>query len=73
MHIASVTVLEAAKSEPQAYYIVIVGVCFVFILSFYCFYLWKLIIPYLGTVAAGDNAGLPGSCILIKYLLSSVE
>ena len=65
-------VLGEAKSEPQAFYIVIVGVCLVFILSFYRFYLWKFIMPYQGRGAADENAGLPGSCILTKYLLTSV-
>ena len=68
-HIASVPVLGKAKSEPQAYYVVIVGICFVFILSFYRFYLWKFIVPYLGRSAESENAGLPGFRILTKYLL----
>ena len=44
----------------------------IFIL-FYGFYLKKIIIPYLGRGAAGENAGLLGSCILTKHLLSSAE
>ena len=48
-HIARVIVLGEAKSEPQAYYTVIVGVFLVFTLSFYHLYLWKFIIPYLGS------------------------
>ena len=66
-HSAGVTVLGEAKSEPQAYYIDIVGVCFVFILSFYRFCLWKFIVPYLGRDTAGENAGLPSSSILTIY------
>ena len=46
--------------------------CF-YLVSFYCLHLSKFMIPYLGAAAAGENAGLPGSCILTKYLLSSVE
>ena len=60
-------VLGEAQSQPQAYYIVRVGVCFVIILYFYRFYLWKVIIPYLGRSAAGKNAGLPGSYFLTIY------
>ena len=71
-HIASVTVLGEAKSEPQAYYIVIVGVCFVFILSLYRFYLWKFIIPYRDKSAAGENPGLPGSHILTELISNLV-
>ena len=62
--IASVTVLGEAKSEPQAHYIVIVDVCFVFIWSFYRFHLWNSIILHLGSGTAEDIAGSPGSCIL---------
>ena len=64
------TVLGEAKSELQAYYnTVIVGVCFVLIISFYCSYLLKFRILHLGRGAADENRGLPGSCILSKYLL----
>ena len=48
-HIASVTVLDEAKFEPQAYYMRV----FVLFLSFYHFYLWKFIISYLGRDVAG--------------------
>ena len=67
------TVLGEAKSEPPACYIVIIGVCFVFILSFYRFSLSEFIVPYLARDAAGKNDGLPSSSILTKYLLCSVE
>ena len=40
--------------------------CFYFV-CFYRYYLWKFIIPYLGTDAASENAGLLGSCFLAKY------
>ena len=63
--------LEERKSEPQAYDIVIACVGFVFILSFYHFYLWKFIISYLGKGAAGENAGLPSSCVLTIFIVIS--
>ena len=62
-------VLGEAKSEPQVYYIVIIGVCFVLVLSFHRFYLWKFVISYLSRGAAGEKDLQPGSCILTKVLL----
>ena len=64
------TLQGAAKSEPQAGYIAIVGAGFVFIWSFCRFHLWKFTIPYLSRGAAGENAGLPGSYILTNYEIS---
>ena len=61
-------VLGEAKFEPQAYYIVNVGVSFVLFFFFIAFIFCKFIVPYLGRDAAGENSGLPGSCSLTKHL-----
>ena len=68
-----VTVLGEAKSKPQAYYIVIVGICFD---SYFAFLLVLIVEIYgslLGWGTAGENSGLPMFLHLKKKILWSVE